>query len=100
MNEGARIKRHPTYDTEWMLFGLCRGEEVDINLFFPQTGSGNSRSVLQIQAQAQAICNECPVESDCLEYALKTRQEHGMWGGVSERERKRILKVRARNSRK
>lgn len=41
------------------------------------------------------ICHQCPVEDDCLEYALATSQDHGVWGGTSERERVRIRRGRA-----
>jgi WhiB family redox-sensing transcriptional regulator len=44
--------------------------------------------------RARAICKGCPVTSQCLEYALEERIEHGVWGGCSERERRRILKRR------
>jgi WhiB family redox-sensing transcriptional regulator len=40
------------------------------------------------------VCSECPVQLDCLEYALAYRIDHGVWGGASERERRRILKQR------
>ena len=42
--------------------------------------------------RAQAICNRCPVSERCLQYALEFRIEHGVWGGASERERRRILR--------
>ena len=44
--------------------------------------------------RARKICNGCPVLDTCLEYALDQRIEHGVWGGCSERERRRILKRR------
>jgi WhiB family redox-sensing transcriptional regulator len=44
--------------------------------------------------RARAICKGCPVGTNCLEYALEERIEHGVWGGCSERERRRILKRR------
>ena len=44
--------------------------------------------------RARAICKGCPVLDTCLEYALTERIEHGVWGGTSERERRRILKRR------
>ena len=54
--------------------------------FFPSDGIG-----VQV---AQPICAECPVSETCLEYALAHRIDHGVWGGRSERERRRILRRR------
>ncbi|MFN8035152.1 MAG: WhiB family transcriptional regulator [Acidimicrobiia bacterium] len=62
----------------------CRSYEP--SFFFPSDGVG-------VEA-AQRICRECPVKADCLEYALTYRIDHGVWGGASERERRRILRAR------
>ena len=43
---------------------------------------------------AKSLCVDCPVRVECLEYALKYRIDHGVWGGCSERERRRILRQR------
>lgn len=71
-------------DTEWMETGKCR--EVHPSTFFPSDGVG-----VEI---ARRICADCPVKSLCLEYALRNRIDHGVWGGTSERERRRILRQR------
>ena len=71
-------------NTEWMARGKC--QEVAPDLFFTSDGMG----VLV----AQKICAECPVSSACLEYALENHIDHGVWGGCSERERRRILRRR------
>jgi len=71
-------------DTDWMNQGKCK--EMDPTLFFPSDGVG-------VQA-AQRICAECPVKAACLEYALVNRVDHGVWGGASERERRRLLSRR------
>src|SRR6187455_2888565 len=68
----------------WMFHGRCRG--VNPAEFFPSDGTG-------VEA-AQRVCAACPVSSECLEYALLHRIEHGVWGGASERERRRILRRR------
>jgi WhiB family redox-sensing transcriptional regulator len=70
----------------WMLEGRCRG--ADTREFFPSNGLG-------VEA-AQQICRECPVKEPCLEYALQNHIEQGVWGGASERERRRILRSRRR----
>ena len=47
------------------------------------------------EAKAKAICRECPVQAECLEYALGIREPHGIWGGLNEVERKAVLAQRA-----
>jgi WhiB family transcriptional regulator, redox-sensing transcriptional regulator len=71
-------------EAEWMEEGKCR--DLDPAVFFPNDGLG-----VQV---AQRICAECPVKGPCLEYALTNRVDHGVWGGTSERERRRILRQR------
>jgi WhiB family redox-sensing transcriptional regulator len=71
-------------DTDWLTQGKCR--DMDSAIFFPSDGIG-------VQA-AQRICAECPVKAQCLEYALADHVDHGVWGGTSERERRRILRHR------
>jgi WhiB family redox-sensing transcriptional regulator len=71
-------------DETWMHHGLCREEPP--SRFFPSDGVG-------VDA-ARRICASCPVKAECLEYALVHRIDHGVWGGTSERERRRILKTR------
>lgn len=55
-------------------------------VFFPSDGVG-----VEV---AKKICDTCPVQAACLEYALDARIDHGVWGGASERQRRRILKAR------
>jgi WhiB family redox-sensing transcriptional regulator len=71
-------------DNEWMAAGNCRVEPPAT--FFPSDGVG-----VEI---AKRICVDCPVKAPCLEYALENRIDHGVWGGTSERQRRRILKKR------
>ena len=71
-------------ETEWMPQGRCR--EIPPGTFFPSDGVG-----VEV---ARRICAECPVKAPCLEYALLHRIDHGVWGGASERERRRILRQR------
>ncbi|MGH8982185.1 MAG: WhiB family transcriptional regulator [Acidimicrobiales bacterium] len=71
-------------NTDWMANGKCR--DLPPAFFFPSDGLG-------VQA-AQRVCAECPVADACLEYALASRIDHGVWGGRSERERRRILRRR------
>jgi WhiB family redox-sensing transcriptional regulator len=71
-------------DTTWMTDSKCRN--LPPKVFFPSDGVG-----VEI---ARRICAECPVKAPCLEYALYNRIEHGVWGGASERERRRIARRR------
>jgi WhiB family transcriptional regulator, redox-sensing transcriptional regulator len=72
-------------DTGWSAQGACLSADPDI--FFPVSSTGPATVQLR---QAKIICNRCPVRAECLEFALVTRQAHGVWGGTSERERTRI----------
>ena len=69
---------------KWMQRGNCADEPP--SRFFPSDGVG-----VEV---ARRICANCPVKEPCLEYALEHRIEHGVWGGCSERERRRILRRR------
>ena len=73
----------------WMAEGLCADKSP--SMFFPSDGVG-----VEV---AKKVCHECPVRTTCLEYALENRIDHGVWGGCSERERRRILKRRRRAAR-
>jgi WhiB family redox-sensing transcriptional regulator len=71
-------------ELDWMAKGKCR--EISPSVFFPNDGVGVD--------VARRICAECPVKAPCLEYALVNRIDHGVWGGTSERERRRIARRR------
>lgn len=74
----------------WRLHAACREEDPD--LFFPIGSTGPA--VVQT-AEAKAVCRTCPVQAACLEWALENGQDSGIWGGLSENER-RALKRRSR----
>jgi len=67
-----------------MASGNCRDESP--SLFFPSDGVG-----VEV---ARRVCEDCPVRVECLEYALASGIDHGVWGGASERERRRIARRR------
>jgi WhiB family redox-sensing transcriptional regulator len=71
-------------DLAWQDKALCA--EVDGELFFPEKG-GSTR-------EAKAICRRCPVIDDCLEYSMEHSEKWGIWGGLSERERRRLRRDR------
>jgi WhiB family redox-sensing transcriptional regulator len=72
---------------DWREFATCRDSEP--NLFFPIGSTGPA--VDQIEA-AKAVCEQCTAQEDCLQYALETNQEAGVWGGYAEDERRRLRK--------
>ena len=69
----------------WQLEANCLG--VDPDLFFPERGASTK--------EAKAVCKGCVVREDCLEFALQNGEKFGIWGGLSERERRRIRRQRA-----
>jgi WhiB family redox-sensing transcriptional regulator len=78
-----------TLAADWRDYATCR--EVDPELFFP-VGNG---IVMERQTQAaKRICARCPVRGQCLEWALDTAQYSGVWGGLSEAERRRVGRTR------
>lgn len=68
--------RNPT----WHQQGACRG--LDTNLFHPLRGEDTRK--------AKKVCSACPVKTECLSAALCGFEKHGIWGGLSERERRKI----------
>lgn len=75
---------------EFMADANCLG--LDPTLFFPHQGE------FAQAVKAKAICNACDVQAECLAYALNNGENHGIWGGMSERERRRIRRGRATNT--
>ena len=66
----------------WREAAACR--DTDPELFFPISSRGQSREQGE---RAKDFCTRCPVVRCCLEFALRTRQMHGVWGGMTEEER-------------
>lgn len=64
----------------WMDSSICA--ETDPDAFFPEKGGST--------VEAKRICKGCPVRVECLEYALRTEQRFGVWGGYAERERRQL----------
>ncbi|MGW4651320.1 WhiB family transcriptional regulator [Kitasatospora sp. NPDC004289] len=71
---------------------VCR--EEDPELFFPIGNTGPA--LLQIE-EAKAVCRRCPLLTECGDWAMDTDQDHGVWGGLSEDERRTIKRRAARN---
>ncbi len=66
----------------------CKDSEPSI--FFYEEGMKGIRKRLQL-VSARAVCGPCVVRNECLEFALQTGQEFGVWGGLDERERKKLM---------
>jgi len=69
----------------WQEKALCA--QTDPEAFFPEKG-GSTR-------EAKKVCLSCEVRAECLDYALKNDERFGIWGGLSERERRRIRRASA-----
>jgi WhiB family transcriptional regulator, redox-sensing transcriptional regulator len=74
--------------SSWRQRAACRGMSPDV--FYPASEEEAD--------QAKAICEICPVRRPCLEHALTSREREGVWGGASERERRRILRHRRKSA--
>ena len=72
----------------WRQKAACRG--VDPDIFFPVSD--------EEAEDAKAICRQCPVQEPCLDWALARREKEGVWGGATERERRRIIRRRRRSA--
>ena len=77
-------------DRAWMLDARCL--DADPEAFFPEKG-GSTR-------EAKRICAACPVRDECLDYALANDERFGIWGGLSERERRRVKRMTTRAPRR
>lgn len=69
----------------WQAFALCA--QIDSEIFFPDKGEST--------VPAKRVCMACEVRTECLEYALRNAERFGIWGGKSERERRKIRRDRA-----
>ena len=75
-------------NTTWRQRAACRG--VDPDIFYPVSD--------EEAGPAKAICAQCPVRQPCLEHALDVRERDGVWGGATERERRRMLRQRRKSA--
>ena len=73
----------------WHLKASCRGPESV--LFFPPALAERREAREAREASAKQICAECIVQPECLEFALRVHEPHGIWGGLTEAERRRLL---------
>lgn len=71
-------------ELSWQDYANCRGADAD--LFFPERGASTRK--------AKSICGACEVKGECLDYAIEMGEKFGIWGGLSERERRRVRRER------
>lgn len=76
-------------DDGWQVKAACRGPQATV--FFPPSTFERKDEKQDRECRAKAICATCAVRQPCLDYALRIREPHGIWGGLSESERKRRL---------
>ena len=77
----------------WQEKAACRGPQAAV--FFPPSTFERKDEKEARELRAKAICATCSVRKPCLDFAVKIREPHGIWGGLSEGERKRLLASRA-----
>lgn len=73
----------------WQPRAACRGRHASV--FFPPSHAEPRDDRYERERLAKAICHRCPVRQPCLDYALRIREPHGIWGGMNEVERQRLL---------
>lgn len=85
---GIEVPRSSSVSSVWRDRAACRG--LDTTMFFPQQGE----SVVE----ARAVCATCPVRAECAGFALVSGQRFGIWGGETERDRRRVRAARRRSA--
>jgi WhiB family transcriptional regulator, redox-sensing transcriptional regulator len=78
---------------DWVHRARCKDEDPE--LFFPIGTTGPAATQIE---QAKAICMQCDVRAHCLDWALATGQDAGVWGGLSEEERRALRRARRRET--
>ena len=90
MSAGGQIgvpyhrRRDADENQGWRAQAKCLG--ADFDLFFPERGKSTR--------EAKAVCRACPVREECLDFAMRNGERFGIWGGLSERERRRLRRTR------
>ena len=73
-------------DRSWQVAALCRGNRS--HLFFPPSTAEKKEERQRREQRAKAVCQVCPVKDECLDYAVTVGEAYGIWGGLSEMERR------------
>jgi len=79
--------------TPWRGEALCRRENATV--FFPPPHFEHKPEKDEREGAARSLCRQCPVQQDCLDYSLTVQEPHGIWGGLNELERRRMIRKRA-----
>jgi WhiB family redox-sensing transcriptional regulator len=87
------MNSHEQSQKNWQNLAACRDEDPE--LFFPVGNTGPA--LMQIE-EARAVCNRCSVADICLKWAIETGQDAGVWGGLSEDERRALKRREARKA--
>jgi WhiB family redox-sensing transcriptional regulator len=74
---------------DWMTDAACRTEDPEVFFAVSEVGPGARQT-----AQARAVCARCPVRSECLGYALDNGLDHGVFGGTTADERRRLVRAK------
>ena len=83
-------RRHDeTDDLEWQFDAACRGETA--SSFYPPVQFERKELRIARERVAKSICAPCPVRQECLSFALRTAEPHGIWGGLNELERRQLV---------
>jgi WhiB family redox-sensing transcriptional regulator len=82
--------------TAWQPLGSCRA--VDSEVFFPPSTFESKQDRVERESRAKAICDGCQVRVECLEWSIATQEPYGVWGGLTESERRRLISSRAQAS--
>ncbi len=77
----------------WQVRASCRGPQAEV--FFPPNRAERKEEKVAREQRAKEICRSCPVRKLCLEYALRIKEPHGIWGGLNETERRQLIERQA-----
>ncbi len=78
----------------WQAKAACRGPQAAV--FFPPSHPERKDDKAEREERAKTICAQCSVREACLDYAVRIREAHGIWGGLNEAERRPLLSVPVR----
>jgi WhiB family redox-sensing transcriptional regulator len=78
---------------DWQRLAACKGPYAEF--FFPPNAPERKDDKIERESAAKAICSDCRVCDDCLDYAMGIQEPHGIWGGLNEVERRSLVELRS-----